>query len=99
MDIYDFYTFFSKSYSNLVLFLEVLYEKILNLSRYNAFRDHFSILEFIINKRINIKMDWDFEKIIFLLNESIRLALSGFDKLILDFKSDGSIVTRVDKQI
>ncbi|WKC96378.1 inositol monophosphatase family protein [Borreliella burgdorferi] len=44
-------------------------------------------------------MDWDFEKIIFLLNESTRLALSGCAKLILDFKSDGSIVTQVDKQI
>ncbi|AJA90327.1 inositol monophosphatase [Borreliella chilensis] len=44
-------------------------------------------------------MDWDFEKIIFLLNESTRLALSGCDKLSLDFKSDGSIVTHIDKQI
>ncbi|WPM05809.1 inositol monophosphatase [Borreliella sinica] len=44
-------------------------------------------------------MDWDFEKIIFLLNESTRLALSGGAKLSLDFKSDGSIVTQVDKQI
>ncbi|EEF81451.1 Inositol monophosphatase family protein [Borreliella valaisiana VS116] len=59
----------------------------------------FSILEFILNKRIEIKMDWDFEKIIFLLNESTKLALSGCDKLSLDFKSDGSIVTQVDKQI
>lgn len=44
-------------------------------------------------------MDWDFEKIIFLLNESTRLALSGCSKLSVDFKSDGSIVTQVDKQI
>nr|WP_267917579.1 inositol monophosphatase [Borreliella afzelii] len=44
-------------------------------------------------------MDWDFEKIIFLLNESTRLALSGYSKLSVDFKSDGSIVTQVDKQI
>ncbi len=57
------------------------------------------ILEFIINKRIEIKMDWDFEKILFLLNESTRLALSGSAKLSLYFKSDGSIVTQVDKQI
>ncbi|MBB6207828.1 hypothetical protein HNQ06_000318 [Borrelia lanei] len=64
----------------------------MNLSKHNAFRDDFSILEFIINKRIDIKMDWDFEKIVFLLNELTRFALSGCAKLILDFKSDGSIV-------
>lgn len=100
MDIYDFYTTFSKSYYNLKHFvLVVLYEKMLSLLKCNVFRNNFSILEFIINKRIEIKMDWDFEKIIFLLNESTRLALSGSAKLSLYFKSDGSIVTQFDKQI
>lgn len=35
-------------------------------------------------------MDRDFEKIMFLLNESTTLVLSSCAKLILDFKSDGS---------
>nr|WP_267507118.1 hypothetical protein [Borreliella bavariensis] len=61
MDIYDFYTTFSKSYYNLKHFvLVVLYEKMLNLLKCNVFRNNFSILKFIINKRIEIKMDWDF---------------------------------------
>nr|WP_228459389.1 hypothetical protein [Borrelia sp. CA_690]WKC84492.1 hypothetical protein QIA37_03165 [Borrelia sp. CA_690] len=39
------------------------------------------------------------KKIIFLLNESTRIALSDYAKLSLYFKSDGSIVTQVDRQV
>lgn len=68
--IFMIFILFSKSYYNLKHFvLVVLYEKMLNLLKCNVFRNNFSILEFIFNKRIEVKMDWDFEKIIFLLNE------------------------------
>ncbi|AHH06585.1 Stage II sporulation protein E [Borrelia crocidurae DOU] len=49
MSIDDFYKILKKNTLNLDSFvLERLYNKMLNLSKYNVFRDDFSILEFII---------------------------------------------------
>ncbi|WP_245580763.1 PP2C family protein-serine/threonine phosphatase [Borrelia coriaceae] len=50
MSIDDFYNILKESSCDLDDFVLVrLYEKMLNLSRYNVFRDDFSILEFILN--------------------------------------------------
>ncbi|AHH12544.1 Stage II sporulation protein E [Borrelia hermsii YBT] len=50
MSIDDFYKILKKHSCDLDDFILVsLYEKMLNLSKYNAFRDDFSILEFILN--------------------------------------------------